>query len=457
MSILDSHLSLPSFHGNFSADGIENFNDFVEVAVNGVLEKLAAVWPLKDYVAVNPYIGFSDEKFLDARSTLKTVSDFETLMSGSYFKARYEAGVFDRSDIDTAIDELVADKVTSSESLTSPDVIRYLESVGSSDEPVDQQRLTTTVEQIDAATGSDWSSIVCEEVSKTCAAYYDEGQAAWSNPLKGGSLFEAWRATAAHDYTMSIHGIAGFQSLVNSLPPTPNTAVAALLTQLKVPVKQTSAFLLCHALKTIGWSSWTKFQSQSADIAGEPCDDFVSLLAIRLAYECAIAEQLNFTTDWHVAFAEENGSELIRYVLLRATEVAYRKSLLADIAGSERTKSSTTRKLAQLVFCIDVRSERYRRHLEATSSKLETFGFAGFFGMPIEYVSLGESTGSRQVPALIAPHFQVHETIGEADESVVAKRSAIRGFRKAWKEFQSSVTSCFAFVETSAYSMAGNC
>ena len=62
-----------------------------------------------------------------------------------------------------------------------------------------------------------------------------------------------------------------------------------------------------------------------------------------------------------------------------------------------------------MIFCIDVRSEVMRRHLESLSEAIETFGFAGFFGMALEYVPLGESTGSAQCPVLLTPGFRVQE------------------------------------------------
>ena len=61
----------PQLH---TANGAEVFSD-VENVVKTVGQKIAPVWPLQDYVAVNPYLGFVDQEFLTARRSLRTVSD----------------------------------------------------------------------------------------------------------------------------------------------------------------------------------------------------------------------------------------------------------------------------------------------------------------------------------------------------------------------------------------------
>ena len=63
---------------------------------------------------------------------------------------------------------------------------------------------------------------------------------------------------------------------------------------------------------------------------------------------------------------------------------------------------------AQAVFCIDVRSESLRRHLEALGD-YETFGFAGFFNAAIRYQALGSHHETDQFPVILKAKNVVRE------------------------------------------------
>ena len=52
--------------------------------------------------------------------------------------------------------------------------------------------------------------------------------------------------------------------------------------------------------------------------------------------------------------------------------------------GLQEPEPASAAARAQAVFCIDVRSEVFRRHLEAADAGVETLGFAGFFGFALE-------------------------------------------------------------------------
>lgn len=443
-------------------------------AVETVGQKLAPVWPLKDYVAVNPYMGFAEQEFLTARQTLRSVSDVETLMPVDYYREQFAAGLLSRGDIDAAVDELVADGVEGAERIDVNQVLALLGQPGSGSPTADSEFakssnpnrvLRVLTERLDRYSGSHWSRLVVEEISKHCAAHYDQGQAFWASPWRDLPLYLAWRSAMQHDLSFALLGVNTIRSVVKDLPHDPHAALVMLLERMAVPEGLWKDFLLCQACTMPGWSAWAKYQSEEARKVGEECSDLAGLLAMRLTYEVALAEQFDFRVDWH-SIARHHDSlvqkasqptdeELLRYALLKASEDAFRKQLLCQLSPDDREghqEQEASPLLAQMVFCIDVRSERIRRHLESTSNEIETFGFAGFFGLPIEFVELGETHGSSQVPALISPQFKVYEELDveetDATKAAIRRRSLIRLLQKAWKEFQVAAVSCFAFVET---------
>ena len=75
-------------------------------------------------------------------------------------------------------------------------------------------------------------------------------------------------------------------------------------------------------------------------------------------------------------------SDLHGPVWLEALEDSFQEDILGKISAHRGVvKALDIRPRAQLVFCIDVRSESFRRHVEA-QGPYETFGFAGFFWHP---------------------------------------------------------------------------
>ncbi|MDA8364523.1 MAG: DUF2309 domain-containing protein [Gammaproteobacteria bacterium] len=60
------------------------------------------------------------------------------------------------------------------------------------------------------------------------------------------------------------------------------------------------------------------------------------------------------------------------------------------------------RPFAQILFCIDVRSERIRRHLERIGD-YQTFGIAGFFGIPVSFVGLDKGSETHLCPVVVTP------------------------------------------------------
>jgi uncharacterized protein YbcC (UPF0753/DUF2309 family) len=96
-------------------------------------------------------------------------------------------------------------------------------------------------------------------------------------------------------------------------------------------------------------------------------------------------------------------------VWLDALESSYRKQLIERLADHRGVPSANEdRPPAQLVLCIDARSESFRRHIEA-QGPYETFGYAGFFGIPRSYQAFDSSERAALCPVIVAPGFEVDE------------------------------------------------
>jgi uncharacterized protein YbcC (UPF0753/DUF2309 family) len=124
-------------------------------------------------------------------------------------------------------------------------------------------------------------------------------------------------------------------------------------------------------------------------------------------------EDLKTLLDWIDAFPESEQGP----VWLKALEAGYQEQLMnklscnlssADGSAPDGHGPTPVRPQAQAVFCIDVRSEPFRRHLEAVGD-YETFGFAGFFTVFIRHQALGEHHETDQFPVIMKAKNRVRE------------------------------------------------
>jgi len=131
---------------------------------------------------------------------------------------------------------------------------------------------------------------------------------------------------------------------------------------------------------------------------------------------------LKQVVDWMEAFPESDHGP----VWLRAFEAGYQEQLLAMLARTQAVSRSAPQKpsakqverpLSQSVYCIDVRSEPFRRHLESVGPH-ETYGFAGFFAAFIRYRAWGKEHDTEQFPVIMRSKNEVREIPRYLDHKV---------------------------------------
>ncbi len=450
------------------------------------------VWPLKDYVAVNPHWKWTDHHFLSARQRLRRVSDFELLPSLNIYREQFRSGELRLEYLPEAIREHAWEPHFASQEQIEFEVRALLEKDDASknfDLPADHrlesptngsepfQRIRPYSDYLQHWTGKDWTAVIRHEMGTFCSSFFDGGQAIWKTHL-ASAPFEAWSEYSKINRSPEIQGIRGFRSYVRSLPGDPVVAILQMLQSMKIPPAHWQPFLQALVYSLPGWFAYTRYLADANDNV-DATSPFLELLAVRLSYEDALSQQYHFKVDWDTVtrdlphqHEEETESltrdSLIRSILLRTGELTWQSKLLeglsleseqCDTPQSRVEDSSSVRSeeqhrqrpTAQMVFCIDVRSERYRRQLESCDASIQTFGFAGFFGVPMQVVSFGEDSPRNQLPVLLQPQFAVIEEPDEAftDSSWIAyRRNVSRSLRNLYKRFATAAASCFTFVES---------
>lgn len=429
-----------------------NYNESVEI-FDRVIRRIAPVWPLDSFVAVNPYWGFADESFSEAAAHLQGSYGERVIMDRRWYADMLDSGKLIMTDILQAAEDmgLGTDEDEWRDFLRQPSEL--------------PMRLPRVPELMNRQGHTSFSDYVVEQISKFLAAYYDRGQSLWQLPKKQGiELFGVWRQYTLSDRSLHSMGLKKAKSQLLALSPEGSKARRWARDVLQLPKAAEESYLLVLLKSIGGWASWCRYLLWQAEMQGKSDQDLLDLLTIRMVWEALLLQSAPGAVKerwqkqirgWVLDDKSADRDDAVRgEALLRATEIAYRRQLAANIrrAPSRKTKGNSSRPQVQAAFCIDVRSEVFRRHLESLMPNLETIGFAGFFGVLLDYQRQGDVAARTQSPVLLNPGVRVHE---EGPKPIIEKR--FRRLRRGaeWKHFKLSAASCFTFVETAGLSYVG--
>jgi len=431
-------------------------------ALGRVARRIAPLWPLRRFVAVNPYLGLLEHRFGEAAAALRAAAGARSVMPRVFYARAIADGRIGDADLAAALAHAPAHPAL-------PRDVGTLKALAAAPQPESPRRLTPTVADVArTCTGEDWPRLVAERIGAFAAAHFDQGQAAWPSPWRGQAPFAAWREQARLDRTPELLGIEGFRARVAALPEQPVQAAAAILERLGVPPTGVDAYLHRLLMSIAGWAGharWRGWDPEAAD-GGDPLE-VVGLLVVRLAFEDALLAGLpvrRLEKAWTLARERivapgSDDSLALDLVLQDAYEKAWQRELAARFAAARTQprrrgeQDDMPRAPLQAAFCIDVRSEPMRRALEAVVPGADTIGFAGFFGLAMDYRRFASSGAPEaRCPVLLAPKLRIRETVRGATE---AQRRALAALRRArlraataWRSFKLAAVSCFAFVET---------
>ena len=172
-------------------------------------------------------------------------------------------------------------------------------------------------------------------------------------------------------------------------------SLPALLNGLAWDEEQLVEELARHCARLHGWAGWAKWNDRWSR---QPHPNAISLedfLLLSLGADLAALRGSSAPTPPEsVARVHDSG-----VADLHALESALHGDVLGRLSGTGRV--ATTPQL-QVITCIDVRSEPLRRALEFDDD-VETFGFAGFFGLAATVQREGEREAYESLPMILDP------------------------------------------------------
>jgi len=201
----------------------KHFSFNLEKEIQSACAKIPPLWPLKNFVAVNPFLGLRDMQFHDACRLIHRVGHGDMVLPGAHYQKAFEDGEITLSDLNQASSRIGGD-------WSAPDLMDALS------DPWPNETLQLSVaDALDQSDGSQWQSLIVDEVSKWMAAYYDDGQTLWPLPWKSMALFPAWKKGAEMDRTLEALGVKGFRSIVKTLPEDPLVAIQWMTNEMDIP------------------------------------------------------------------------------------------------------------------------------------------------------------------------------------------------------------------------------
>ncbi len=447
-------------------------------AIRTACDRIAPTWPLDQSIAVNPYWGWRQHTAAQAAAALGVLAGTRLTMPRAWLRAQWEAGGFGRAHL--ALAAALAG--------TELSVAQAVEALEQDGPPA--TRLPLLTDLLDATnrhTLHSPGSIVRHQISQHCAAFFDDDQARWQLDRRAG-LYRSWKSQLATDRALPWRcGHRATQPRIAALPDEPTVLIDAALHELGLPPQAAANYLSAVLLDINGWAAWCAWRRWQARLANAAEDNqIVELLAVRLAWEWLLQQDTGAgaadpawrdawcAADAHVA--ERAAAGRVDWVLQRAVELAYQQPLADALArqcavrvGAGRA-AAAPRPLVQAVFCIDVRSEPFRRALETANDSIRTRGFAGFFGLPIAYRPIGSALTRPQLPGLLAPGMTVSEgaaaaasehlvgNAGSADDAEATssiglgqllsrRRRRALAWKRRWSELRGNASSGFGFVE----------
>ncbi|MGP7816581.1 DUF2309 domain-containing protein [Niallia sp. 01092] len=435
-----------------------NMNDLVKAAS----KVIAPLGPINTFAARNPWTGLEDQSFEQVACKMKDTCDVDIYPNDSLLQSARNRGEINQDFLESRLKHwldlqslelpqnvaeqfcwsaLTQDKPPSN-LLEDPELKSLAKNLTSYKfEITEEHSVQTYSQRLEQLGGEKVAHDLNRHLIKWCKLFLDESQAVWSMPNREEGFYHAWRRLVLYDPALS----NTIRQQFNKWPKDAGSALKEALLLLKIPYSEIQGYLEAHLLSLPGWAGMLLWRSEHR---AQEHSLLTEYLAVRVSMELAlikphlpldekkegdkalleslIASWVYFgdlsINEWiQLSSAEQTARLKLAYhfdkivhnqLWLEAWEKTYEDQLMNMITLKQAAAAENDTVLAQFAFCIDVRSEHFRRKLEK-SGPFETFGTAGFFGLPIETSKLGSKHSHNSLPVILKPQFKVKESSPE--------------------------------------------
>ena len=380
---------------------------------------IGTTWPLHTFVASNPLSGYEKTSFPQAVALAKNAYNADMFPDTSMYTRAWEDGDIDGEILYESLREANC-------TMSAEECLKLFET----QKKAQVHNQNHTVDRI---------------LVKWLSAFMDEGLAEWKMPYKHQGFYQAWRQLTSYDP----------DSTSPRLQDIPKTSEEALTECLKnYTAGEYVSIFEYHLAQLPGWVGYIKYREESgSDWQQKYPITLTDYLAVRLLM---YRWQQKPLVPKKIADNKESDCSQIQYIWLKAWEQSWQNQLIGtlnDAATIDHIGAKSTPD-AQMVFCIDTRSENIRRHVEA-SGNYETYGYAGFFGITMDYKETSSGVTRKSCPPIVTSAYVATEKANYNTEEKMEKflwRSRVTQFYEYFlKRMKNMLPSAFGYVEGTGF------
>jgi len=333
------------------------------------------------------------------------------------------------------------------------------------------------------------------QLIKWSAVFYDESQAVIEMPFKASGIYRAWLHMVKYDETLELGTAA--KNILEKLPFDSREALVFALKVIGIDEINWERYLSLSMSHTPGYIAYIKglshkkLNSFNFDISKKI--SLVDFMALRLVLELlhlinycekqklVIEENIlgtisslikpslslskeSYISNYQLIYKYQNKllqtdsisnlidlnyqieefKKLQQIILLDAWEESFRGKKINQIQSNLDKLTNTEIKQkpkAQFVFCIDTRSELMRNRLEAIND-YQTFGFPGFFGLPLRFHDDNDYGNYNACPIILEPRHDMTLTSSNKNISKI-----ILELNQILSDLKNKQSSSFVFAE----------